>query len=116
MMPMKLPALHDGHSPITLQQAFHEALEAIETSPDAIHRHRVSVEGRCFPVTEVVSAMRDCTDLVPMRTSDVLAVLARRLDAPAPTGRTHTYGDWAGLVQRYCQNMVAPVEWQEGLA
>ncbi|RRH87859.1 hypothetical protein EH240_35620 [Mesorhizobium tamadayense] len=113
---MKLPALHDGHSPITLQQAFHEALEAIETCPDAIHRHRVSVEGRSFPVTEVVAAMLDCTDLVPMRTSYVLADLARRFDAPAPTGRTHTYGDWVGLVQRYCQNIVPPVEWQEGLA
>ena len=104
-MSTKLPALHDGHAPITLQQAFHDALEAVEGFPDDKSGQIISVEGHNFAITDVIAAMSGCTDLVPIRTQDVLTTLARRIDAPFP-GSLKTFGDWAGLVQRYCREHV----------
>lgn len=105
-MSPKLPALHEGHAPITLQQAFHEALETIADSPGNGSGQFISVDGHNFTVIEVMAAMAGCTDLVPIRTHDVLSELARRIDAPSTSG-LKTYGDWVELVHRYCREQAS---------
>lgn len=100
-MPGRLPQLHDGHSPIALQNAFHDALEAMEAASQRLDEEIVWVEGAPFAVMEVVAAMRGCTDLVPLRTRDVVDVLRRRMEgAPAPA-KLDSYSGCAALAQGY---------------
>ena len=96
----KLPALHEGHSPIVLQNAFHDAVEAIEAHAGSLDEASVIMDGSAVPVAKVIEAMLVCTDLVPIRTRGVLEVLAGRL-GPEPHG-LDTFGSGARLALHYC--------------
>lgn len=99
-MPKKLPELHQGHAPIALQYAFHEALEALEDCPEG-GEPLVPVEGEMFAVTVVFTGMLECTDLVPLRTRGLLeAVTGSACGAD-------TYAHWAGLMLRHCRERFA---------
>ncbi len=105
-MPKKLPELHEGHAPIALQYAFHEALEALEDCPEGGEPF-VPVEGEMFAVTAVFAGMLECTDLVPLRTRSLLeAVPAPARGVPAACS-ADTYAHWAGLMLRHCRERFA---------
>jgi hypothetical protein len=71
-----LPDLDQGHAPITLHHAFHDALELFEDWPDEAGEPAVYVEGKTVPISLVFAQMVGCTDLMPRRTKDVLAAIA----------------------------------------
>jgi hypothetical protein len=67
-----LPPLYNGHAPITLQQAFREALYAFEEWDTGLTEPLVTVEGRITPISLVFEAMRECDDIVPMNLSTAI--------------------------------------------
>ena len=71
-MPALLPPLYQGHAPIMLHQAFHDALEAYEEWRLDAPEPCVEVEGRSVAISAVFGRMRSCTDLIPVRTLDAL--------------------------------------------
>ena len=71
-----LPDLHQGHAPVTLHLAFHEAVELFEEWSEAAEEPAVSVEGNAIPISDVFAKMLGCTDLMPLRTRDVLNAIA----------------------------------------
>ena len=74
-----LPALHDGHAPITLQQLFREAVHAFEEWGADSSEPLVTFEGRIFPISAAFEAMRGCTDIMP---SNLLGAVTERLTKP----------------------------------
>ena len=74
-----LPALHEGHAPITLQQLFREALYAFEEWDSEVTEPIVTFEGRIFPLSVVFEAMRECTDIVP---NNIVSAVTERLTKP----------------------------------
>ncbi|PSJ64925.1 hypothetical protein [Kumtagia ephedrae] len=97
-----LPGLHLGHAPIALHHAFHETMEALETWAPGEPEPPVFVDGRRFAATAVLAGMIDCTDLVPLRTRDVLQVLARSMPSGPTVESGDTYGRWAALLLSDC--------------
>ncbi|PWJ83863.1 hypothetical protein C7441_10722 [Pseudaminobacter salicylatoxidans] len=71
-MPTLLPPLHEGHAPILLHQAFHDALEAYEEWTLEAPEPFVEFEGNVVSVSAVFGRMRSCTDLLPVRTLDIV--------------------------------------------
>lgn len=71
-MTRTLPALHEGHAPYHLHQAFSEALDAFEDWLPGQPEPTVLVEGRNVPISAVFGRMRTCEDLVPSRVADVV--------------------------------------------
>jgi hypothetical protein len=55
----------------------------------------MAVEGQLFPVTEVFARMLECTDLVPLRTRDLIGAVCQ--DAPVAE-RADSYAHWAQLM------------------
>ena len=53
-----LPALHEGHAPITLQQLFREALDAFVEWNTETTEPLVTFEGRIYPISDAFEAMR----------------------------------------------------------
>lgn len=90
-----LPDLHDGHAPIALHHAFHDALERLESWVEGEPEPLVSIDGGLFPATAVLARMTGCTDLVPLRTRDVLRAVTQATPG-AQSG--DTFGRWATLV------------------
>lgn len=74
-----LPPLYNGHAPITLQQAFREALYAFEEWDTGLTEPLVTVEGRIAPISRVFEAMRECDDIVPLNLS---TAITERLTKP----------------------------------
>ena len=74
-----LPALHEGHAPITLQQLFREAIDAFEEWGADSAEPLVTFEGRIFPISTAFEAMRGCTDIMP---SNLLGAVTERLTKP----------------------------------
>lgn len=90
-----LPALHEGHAPFHLHQAFSEALDAFEDWLFGQPEPRVEMEGRNVPISAIFGRMRTCYDLMPSRLSD-LAIGLVGVDAIVPAeGRHMTYADAA---------------------
>lgn len=91
-----LPDLHEGHAPITLQQLFGAALEALDAWEDERAEPMVIYEDQIVPIGAVFESMRECTDILPRTLADIVAdTLARN---PATAGaQTTTFGDAARL-------------------
>ncbi|GLS31156.1 hypothetical protein SAMN04488498_12463 [Mesorhizobium albiziae] len=94
-MPKKLPDLHQGHAPTLLHHAFHDALELLEDQHLNDREPLVAVEGQLFPVIEIFTRMLECTDLVPLRTRDLIGAVWQ--DAPVAE-RGDSYAHWARLM------------------
>lgn len=61
-----LPELHEGHAPVSLHQAFEDAVYAVDewkSGPEPVVFH----EGASYPVTAITAHMRACTDTIPRR-------------------------------------------------
>jgi hypothetical protein len=71
-MTRSLPPLHEGHAPIFLHQAFDEALDAFEDWAPHRREPDVEFEGEPVPISFVFGHMRECTDMLPMRTLQTL--------------------------------------------
>ena len=89
------PDLFEGHAPITLQNAFHEALEALEEWSEKGEEPLVPIHGVAMPISSLFVRMRDCTDLMPLRTQGVLESIIGR-DLVRASGRM-LYADAARL-------------------
>jgi hypothetical protein len=74
-----LPPLHEGHAPITLQQAFREAIDAFEEWDAEVTEPIVMFDGRIVPISAVFEALRGCTDIMP---ANLLGAVTERLTKP----------------------------------
>ncbi|MDK1374042.1 MULTISPECIES: hypothetical protein [unclassified Sinorhizobium] len=95
-----LPELYEGHAPITLQNAFHDALEALEEWEEGNEEPVVAVEGRGVPISRIFAHMSACGDLLPLRTRDVLESFVDKGSFRASGGSL--YADGAKLVMPLC--------------
>ncbi|MCH1764269.1 hypothetical protein MKL50_00295 [Brucella abortus] len=59
-----LPPLHDGHAPIYLHHAFHEAVDACEDWPLDSAEPVVQVNGKITRISVVFRRLWNCTDTV----------------------------------------------------
>ena len=99
-----LSELYEGHAPITLHNAFHEALEALEAWEEGNEEPLVVVDGRKIPISHLFAHMCDCTDLLPRRTRDVLESIVDGRSFRA--SGASLYGDGAQLVIPLCVERV----------
>ncbi len=60
-----LPALHEGHASIILQNLFRDALEAYDDWGEGMPEPVVSFEGKVLPIGYVFDRMKSCTDIMP---------------------------------------------------
>lgn len=60
-----LPALHEGHASIILQNLFRDALEAYDDWGEGMPEPVVSFEGKVLPIGFVFDRMKPCTDIMP---------------------------------------------------
>lgn len=95
-----LPELFEGHAPITLQNAFHDALEALEEWKEGSEEPLVAVDSFNVPISHIFARMSTCTDLLPLRTRDVLETIIDKGSFRATGGSF--YADGAKLVMPLC--------------
>ena len=95
-----LPELFEGHAPITLQNAFHDALEALEEWKEGSEEPLVAVDSFNVPISHIFARMSACTDLLPLRTRDVLETIIDKGSFRATGGSF--YADGAKLVMPLC--------------
>ncbi|KRA00119.1 hypothetical protein ASD64_00615 [Mesorhizobium sp. Root157] len=95
-----LPELYQGHAPITLQNAFHDALEAIESWIPGEREPGIFLNGFEIPLIHVVGAMSRCTDLLPRRSRSVLEAIA---GARTGIAEGSTFADGAILAMPICR-------------
>ncbi|MDX8496153.1 hypothetical protein [Mesorhizobium captivum] len=100
------PDLFEGHAPITLQNAFHEALEALEEWSEKAEEPLIPIHGVAMPISSVFVRMSDCTDLMPLRTQGVLEAIIGR-DLVRASGRM-LYADAARLAMPLCAARTDP--------
>lgn len=74
-----LPALYEGHAPITLQTLFRDALEAYDDWEEGMPEPRVAFEGKMLPISDVFDWMRPCTDIMP---ANLIGIVTDRLTKP----------------------------------
>ena len=70
--------LFEGHASITLQNAFYDALEALEEWNGRGEEPLVSVNGLDVPISDFLRRMGACTDMIPHRTLCVLEAIGGR--------------------------------------
>lgn len=104
-----LPALHEGHAPIYLHQAFSDALDAYEAWEHDMSEPLVEFEGQSVPISSVFGRMRSCSDLLPIRIlEDVAAVVPERL---LVFGEEQlTYADAARVLRALCVERLRNVD------
>ncbi|RUT99379.1 hypothetical protein EOD23_25205 [Mesorhizobium sp. USDA-HM6] len=100
------PELFEGHAPITLQNAFHEALEALEEWSEKADEPLIPIHGVAMPISSVFVRMSDCTDLMPLRTQGVLEAIIGR-DLVRASGRM-LFADAARLAMPLCAARTNP--------
>ncbi|KNY18006.1 MULTISPECIES: hypothetical protein [unclassified Shinella] len=91
-----LPDLHEGHAPITLQQLFGAALEALDAWEDERAEPMVIYEDQIVPIGTVFESMRTCTDILPRTLVDIVSDTLARNPATAEA-EISTFGDAAQL-------------------
>ncbi|MCA1440891.1 hypothetical protein I6F07_11875 [Ensifer sp. IC4062] len=74
-----LPALYEGHAPITLQNLFRDALEAYDDWDEGMPEPTVPYEGKVLPISKVFDWMKPCTDIMP---ANMLGIVTDRLSKP----------------------------------
>lgn len=101
-MTRTLPALHEGHAPYYLQQAFSDAVDAFEDWLPGRPEPRVEIEGRNVPISAIFGRMRSCFDLMPGRVADVVCGLVEAGTLTPSEGRHVTYANAAMLLRARC--------------
>lgn len=74
-----LPALHEGHASITLQNLFRDALEAYDDWGANMPEPIVAFEGKRIPISEVFDWMKPCSDIMP---ANLIGIVTDRLNKP----------------------------------
>ncbi|HEV7306141.1 hypothetical protein [Ensifer sp.] len=74
-----LPALHEGHASITLQNLFRDALEAYDDWGANMPEPIVVFEGKRVPISDVFDWMKPCTDIMP---ANLIGIVTDRLNKP----------------------------------
>ncbi len=74
-----LPALENGHAPITLQQYFRESLNEFEDWQVGDPEPVLEIGPEIVPISDVFGALRGCTDIVP---ANVVGGVTERLTKP----------------------------------
>lgn len=97
-----LPPLHDGHAPIGLHMAFHDALEAYEEWAENAEEPTVQVDGRRVTISSIFVRMTDCTDLLPRRTLITLFAIVPGADRASLECGCPTFGDGGRLLLALC--------------
>jgi hypothetical protein len=100
-MKILLPNLFEGHAPITLQNAFHEALDALESWQAGEEEPLVAMDSFEVPISHVFARMSACTDLMPRRTRALIETIARA----TPGGPL--FSDGVALVMPLCVECLA---------
>lgn len=95
-----LPALHEGHAPFYLHQAFSDALDAFEDWLPGQPEPKVELEGREVPISAIFGRMRTCFDIMPSRLADVAVSLAGTI-TPSE-GKYINYADAAVALRAKC--------------
>ncbi len=65
-MTEKLVELVDGHAPITLQNAFRDAVEVYEAWPPGASESTIHYDGKTVPLSAVFDALSGSTDILPV--------------------------------------------------
>lgn len=91
-----LPALHDGHAPIFLHQAFDDALDAYEGWDIDHDEPEIVLNGRNVRISAVFGRMRQCTDVMPLRIVETVRAVTRN---DALGDDQNTYADAAALMR-----------------
>ena len=97
-----LPDLHEGHAPITLQQLFGDALEALDAWEDERAEPMVIYEDKVVPIGIVFQSMQACTDILPHTLADIVADTLSR-NPSAAEAEVATFGDAALLATAFVQ-------------
>lgn len=98
-----LPFLFEGHAPITLHNAFAEALDAFEDWEPGTDEPTVEFEGSPVPISSIFGRMRLCFDLAPKRVLDAVDDVA-----DTDFGERHgssanaSYSEVAGVLRSLC--------------
>ncbi|HWK15528.1 MAG TPA: hypothetical protein VNS02_14105 [Rhizobiaceae bacterium] len=86
-----VPALHDRHAPISLQDAFLDAVEAFEGWQQGQDEPAIAFEDKLIPISSIFGRMRTSDDIAPEKVR--LAYSATVGDDPdLPDMRAFTYG------------------------
>lgn len=101
-MPKVLYDLHQGHAPITLHQAFQDAMDTLEGDGDT-QEPAVFVEGCAVQVSAVFGAMLECTDLMPFRIRESVNVVLAAAREGALIDSGDIYARGARLMLSYCR-------------
>ena len=96
-----LPALHEGHAPIHLHQAFSDALDAYEAWGLDVAEPTVRFEDRDVPISSIFGRMRTCFDILPERVLGAVTDVVGDAFAPAGAGQI-TYADAALVLRAMC--------------
>lgn len=97
-----LPALHEGHAPIQLHQAFSDALDAYEDWGLDMTEPTVRFEEKNVPISSIFGRMRTCFDILPERHRlAVTYVLGDRADGLSDNP-TPSFADAATVLRALC--------------
>lgn len=94
-----VPALHDRHAPITLQEAFHEAIDAFDDWQLGMSEPAVKFEDKDIAISSIFGRMRHSEDVAPEKVR--LAYLAAVGQEPPDVakGARFTYGQAAARLR-----------------
>lgn len=96
-----LPALHEGHAPIHLHEAFAQALDAYEAWGFDAAEPTVRFEEREIPISSVFGRMRTCFDILPERVVGAVSDVVGDAFTPSGFGRI-TYAEAALVLRAMC--------------
>jgi len=87
-----VPALHDRHAPISLQDAFLDAVEAFDDWQAGQEEPAIAFEEKLIPISSIFGRMRASDDLAPEKVRLAYsATVGNDPDAPAPYAFTYGY-------------------------
>ena len=95
-----LPALHEGHAPIQLHQAFSDALDAFTGWNESTPEPCVDFDAPSVHISSVFGRMRTCTDLLPIRLLEEVEAISN--STLSPSERPALYADAARIMRAIC--------------
>lgn len=96
-----LPALHEGHAPIYLHQAFEDALDAFSAWSRDEAEPSVLFDGVDIPISRVFGRMRQCTDQLPERLFFEAKAAVERENGSLPDGPI-AFAEASGVLRALC--------------
>jgi len=100
-----VPALHDRHAPISLQDAFLDAIEAFDEWRHGQEEPTIAFEEKLIPISSIFGRMRTSDDIAPEK---VLLAYSATIgnDPDAPDRHAFTYGYAAGRLRELSLEML----------